>query len=182
MKFSSNDLDECIVREVLKALKAPPVEMLKAALEASHRKKQTRLDWIRSERERLAREEDIAQERADVTRGGLPSVHFDALKKLEKVLQHKKEFEQKLALQPVAPPNDGSEQELEELCRIASEVPRLWQHEGVTRQERKDIVRCLVDHIVVAPSKERIDARIVWKSGAQTPVSVWRAQPASPDS
>ncbi|MEX0802447.1 MAG: recombinase family protein [Candidatus Binatia bacterium] len=176
MSFSSNDLDECIVREVFKVLKAPPIEMLNSALKASHRKKQTRLDWIRSERERLAREESIAQERADVTRGRLPSVHFDALEKLEKILQDKKEFEQKLALKPVAPPNDESEEELEELCRIASEVPRLWQHEAVTHQERKDIVRCLVDHIVVAPTKERIDARIVWKSGAQTPVSVWRAR------
>ena len=31
--------------------------------------------------------------------------------------------------------------ELEELCRIASNVPRLWQNETMTHQERKEILR-----------------------------------------
>jgi len=63
---------------------------------------------------------------------------------------------------------------LEELCRIASEVPALWHHPAVTHQERKEILRCLIDHIVVAATKERIDATIVWKSGEKTPFLIWR--------
>jgi hypothetical protein len=105
-----------------------------------------------------------------------PGVHFAALEKLENVLQEKEQFEQKIALERVTPSIDESEEELEELCRIASDVPGLWQHAAVTHQERKEILRCLIDHIVVGATKSRIDATIAWKSGGQTPVFVWRAR------
>src|SRR6266480_5171547 len=173
--FSSVDFDQCVIREVLKILKAPPIDMLKAALEASRSSKQTRLEWIESERERLAHEQSVAEARADLTRGALPRVHFDALEKIEKVLQEKQEFEQKIAFEKsLAPSSSESEQELEELCRVASYVPDLWNHPSVTHQERKEVLRCLIDHIVVAATKERIDATIFWKSGEQTPFSLWR--------
>lgn len=55
-----------------------------------------------------------------------------------------------------------------------TEVPALWQHELMSHQERKEILRCLIDHIVVMAEKERVDATIVWKSGAKSPVFVWR--------
>jgi hypothetical protein len=32
----------------------------------------------------------------------------------------------------------------------------------------------VIDHIVVTATKERIDATIFWKSGAQTPILIWR--------
>ena len=86
-----------ILRKVFEILQAPPIEMLKSALEASRTKKQTRLDWIRSERERLAHGQRVAEERADLTRGSLPRVHRAALENLETVLQAKEQFEQRLA-------------------------------------------------------------------------------------
>ena len=67
--FTSNDLDRFILRELFKVLETPPVEILKSALEAPAKSKAERLSWIQSERERLAHEECIAQERADLTRG-----------------------------------------------------------------------------------------------------------------
>jgi len=35
-------------------------------------------------------------------------------------------------------------------------------------------LRCVIDHIVVSATKERIDATIFWKTGAQTPILLWR--------
>jgi len=66
------------------------------------------------------------------------------------------------------------EEELEELCRLASDVPGLWHHPSVSHQERKEILRCLIDHIVVAATKEKIDASIVWTSGQKTSLTIWR--------
>ena len=63
---------------------------------------------------------------------------------------------------------------MEKLCRLASDVPSLWHHAAVTNQERKEILRCLIDHVVVAATKEKIDATIFWKSGQQTPLLIWR--------
>ncbi len=84
-----------------------------------------------------------------------PRVHFDALEKLEKVLQEREEFERKIAFEQSAPKPNDSEEELEELCRLASDVPSLWHHAVVTNQERKEILRCLIDHIVVARPRKK---------------------------
>ena len=67
-----------------------------------------------------------------------------------------------------------TDDELEELCRLASDVPALWHHPGVSNQERKEILRCLIDQILVRATKERIDATIVWKTGSQTSLAIWR--------
>ena len=155
-------------------LQAPPIDMLKSALEATRTEKHRRLDWIKSEHERLAHEQRVAEERADLTRGSLPRVHRGALEDLEKVLQAKEQFEQRIALESLLEPNDESDEELEELCRIASDVPELWDNPAVTHQERKEILRCLIDHILVETSEERIDATMVWKTGARTSLFVWR--------
>ena len=163
-EFFSKDFDQYILQEVFKVLKTPPIDMLKSALEASRSEKQTRLSWIQAERERLGHEERMAQARADLTHGNLRRVHLDALEKLEKVLEEKERFEQKSPWSPVAP-NDESEEELDALCQLASEVPSLWHHSEVTNQERKEILRCVIDHVVVAATKERIDATIFWKTG-----------------
>jgi len=173
-RFISYEFDQYILKEVFKVLSTPPLEMLKAALEESKRKELEHRNWIESERERLDHEEHKARERADLTEGSLRRVHLDALEKLEKVLQERDEFEQKIALQQSLPKSDGSDEELEELCRLASEVPALWHHPVVTHQERKEILRCLIDHIVVTATKERIDATILWKSGEKTSLLIWR--------
>jgi DNA invertase Pin-like site-specific DNA recombinase len=173
-RFFFKDFDNHILREVFKVLKAPPIDMLKSVLEASRNDKQTRLSWIEAERERLAHEERMAQARADLAHGNLRRVHLDALEKLEKVLEEKERFEQKIALEPLVTPQDESEKELEELCRVTSQVPSLWHHATVTNQERKAILRCIIDHIVVAASKERIDATIFWKSGEPIVISILR--------
>jgi DNA invertase Pin-like site-specific DNA recombinase len=173
-RFVSYEFDQYILAEVFKVLKTPPLDMLKAALAASESQEQKRLSWIASERERLKHEEKIARERADRAHGSLPRVERDALEKLERVLQEKDEFEQKLALEQAKVKKTETVNELEELCRLASDVPALWHHPVVTHQERKEILRCLIDHIVVTATKERIEATIVWKSGAQTPIVIWR--------
>src|SRR5262249_14948866 len=173
MRFSSLDLDRFIAREVLKVLKAPPLEMLKRALEASRTKNQARRDWIQSERERLAHEERVAEERAELARGKLQGVYFAALEKIEQIREEKEQFEKKVALEPT-PSNQESEEKIEELCRVASDVPELWNHAAMTHQERKEILRCLIDHIVVAATKDKIEGTIYWKAGAQIPFLIWR--------
>ena len=101
-------------------------------------------------------------------------MHFGALEKLENILQEKEQFEQKIAVERTASPDDESEEELAELCRLVSDVPSLWHHPAVTNQEKKELLRCVIDHIVVAANKERIDAKIVWKSDTPTLLSMWR--------
>src|SRR5262249_21177134 len=124
-RFISHEFDQYVLREVFNVLKTPPLDMLKAALEESQNQERVRLSQIKSERERLEYEERKARERADLTHSGLQRVYLDALKRLEKVLQEKEQFEQKIAVVQSVPKSEESEEELEELCRLASDVPCL---------------------------------------------------------
>jgi DNA invertase Pin-like site-specific DNA recombinase len=173
-RFISYEFDQYVLGEVFKVLQSPPLQMLKTALEESRSKELARLNWIDSERERLDHEEEKARERADLARGNLPRVYLDALGKLEQVLREKDEFAQKIAVEQALSKSRDSIDDLEELCRLASDVPGLWHHPAVKHQERKEILRCLIDHVVVAATKERIEATIVWKSGEKTPFFFWR--------
>jgi DNA invertase Pin-like site-specific DNA recombinase len=176
-RFISYEFDKCILAEVFKVLKTPPLEMLRTALEETRSQERARLNWIESERERLEHEERRAQERAELTHGSLRRVNRDALEKLENVLKEKEDFEQKIALNRSVPKSDASEEELEELCRIVSDVPSLWHHATVTHQERKEILRSVIDHIVVAATNEKLNATICWKSGSQTVLKpIWRVK------
>jgi DNA invertase Pin-like site-specific DNA recombinase len=173
VNFSSNDLEKMIVQEVLNVLTAPPIEILRAAARASQSQKQARLSRMEAERKRLANEERAAQERVDLSSRRLPRVRRAAFEKLEKVLQEKERLEQEYA-SALAGQSDETHIDLEELCRVASDVPELWLHEAVSYEERKQILRSVIDHILIAATTERIDATIVWKAGGQTPLFVWR--------
>ena len=99
---------------------------------------------------------------------------MDALQKLEDVLQEREEFACKIEIERAAVPSCETDEELAELCKLASDVPGLWHHPAVTHQERKELLRCVIDHIVIAATKEEIDATIVWKTGDKTPIHIWR--------
>ena len=172
-RFVSLEFDQYIVAEVFKILKTPPLDMLTSALEATRAQDRTRRSWMEAERERLKHEEQKAQELMDRSHGSHRRVYDYAVDKLEKVLQAKQEFEQEVTIEQSKAKELQTNEELEELCRLAAELPTLWHHPVVTHQERKELLRCVIDYIVVSATKERIDATIFWKTGAQTPIVLW---------
>src|SRR5205823_1764506 len=62
------------------------------------------------------------------------------------------------------------------LCRLAADIPALWRHPLVTDHDRKEIRACLIERIVVRADAEAVEGTIVWVSGAETPVRVWRRE------
>jgi DNA invertase Pin-like site-specific DNA recombinase len=173
-RFVSLEFDQYIVAEVFKILKTPPLDMLISALEATRAQERAWLSWIESERERLEHKVQEAQELVHRSHGSRPRVYEYAVDQLDKALEEKEAFKQKIAIEHAKAKKFETNEELEELCRLAAEVPALWHHPLVTHQERKELLRCVIDYIVVSATKERIDATIFWKTGAQTLIVLWR--------
>src|SRR5215510_1607885 len=175
-RFTSCEFETNVLARVFKILESPPLEMLQAALEETRRQERTRLDWIESERQRLELEMRKAQELIDRSYGKHQRVWEYADNKLEAILKEKEQFElkTKIAIEQAKATNFETDEKLEELCRIASDVPALWHHPAVSNQDRKEILRCLIDEILVKATKERIDATIVWKTGSQASLAIWR--------
>lgn len=68
---------------------------------------------------------------------------------MEKILKERDEFERNVASEVAKAKKQETAEELEEVCNFASDVPGLWQHPAVTNLERKEILRCLIEKIVV---------------------------------
>jgi hypothetical protein len=64
-------------------------------------------------------------------------------------------------------PVTSSESERARVRSLAGAIPALWQAEGTTDADRKEIIRCLVEKVVVGVQRrsEQIIIRIHWQGG-----------------
>jgi hypothetical protein len=171
--FDGKDLDYAVEKAVLSVLGAPPLELLREAHAESRRQFDSRRIWIESERERLANEKEKALDLLNRSRLETPRIYQFAQDRLEEILKASEEFERKAVSDLARLGNIPADRELEELCALAVDVPRLWTHPLVTYQDRKDIIRALIERIDVIATKEKIEGVVRWKSGQTTPVLVW---------
>jgi len=174
MSLQGRDVDAAIERLVLPILEAPPLQMLQDALANARAAQRAHEARIESERARLAFEEKraLAQCESVDERNLRVAVHFQ--RRAEAAIAAREDFERRLAATPSRPPVDGSSDELRALCQMAADVPALWRNPLVTNVERKQILACLIDRVVIDATKEAIEATVHWVTGAETPIRVWR--------
>jgi DNA invertase Pin-like site-specific DNA recombinase len=171
--FDGKDLDRAVEKSVLSVLGAPPLELLREAHAESRRQLDSQRTWIESQRERLANEREKALDLLNRSRLETPRIYQFAQDRLEEILKASEEFERKALSDLARLGNIPADRELEELCALAADVPKLWTHPLVTCQDRKDIIRALVERIDVIATRERIEGVVHWTSGQTMPVAVW---------
>ena len=67
-------------------------------------------------------------------------------------------------------PDILTESEKIEIQSLASDIPHLWESESTTREQRQQIVRLLIERVIVAVqgNTEKVHVCIHWKGGCQT--------------
>lgn len=56
---------------------------------------------------------------------------------------------------------------------IGQHLPVLWHHELLSQRQRKALLRCLIDKVVLhRPEPATVQARIVWRGGETTTLSI----------
>lgn len=61
----------------------------------------------------------------------------------------------------------------EAFTAIGQQLPRIWQQDVLTREQRKALLRCLIDKVVIHRAvPERVQTRIVWRGGDTTAFEV----------
>jgi hypothetical protein len=56
---------------------------------------------------------------------------------------------------------------------IGQHLPTLWHHELLSQRQRKALLRCLIDKVVMhRPEPATVQARIVWRGGETTTLSI----------
>ena len=163
-------LDDLVAREVLRALEPAVLELSLRAIEnVEHERKRLHDHWrqtlerakhevARVERQYLA----VEPENRLVART-LESRWEEALKSLRQVEEDYHRFVAKL-------PPTLSASDLKKIRSLSGNVTTLWHAPATSAADRKQIVRCLVERVVVEidKSSELNDVTIVWQGGSAT--------------
>jgi len=99
-------------------------------------------------------------------------------RRFENALQGLQDIEVKTKTQMDAMDRPLTQEEEQTLKSYAEQLPRLWQAPTTTTQERKRIVRCLIETVVVTAPKDasHIKAEVHWIGGQVTTIEVRRGR------
>jgi DNA invertase Pin-like site-specific DNA recombinase len=91
----------------------------------------------------------------------------EALRKVEEAREAAEQFARR-PLAPHLPPEMRAQ-----LCDLGRTLPELWRRGHLTPAQQKDLLRSLIRHIIIRrPQADTIEAKVVWVSGAMTPLQV----------
>jgi DNA invertase Pin-like site-specific DNA recombinase len=175
-RITASTLDDLVAQELLRALEPAALELSLRAIENVEQERKRLHDQWRQKLERAQYEVSRAErhyhavdpENRLVART-LEARWEEALKKQRALEEEYHRFLAKLPATLSAP-------DRERIQALSQNVPSLWYAGGTTATDRKQIVRCLVERVVVAadPATERTDVTIVWKGGLTTQHQVAR--------
>jgi hypothetical protein len=169
-------LDAFVRRWALAALEPAALEL---SLEAAQHLEQERAELERLWQQRLERAAYEADRAARTFRLVEPE-HRLVARQLER------EWEAKLAAQQQLqedyqrfqrqPPRGLSADERAAIRRLAADIPALWEAPTTTQAERKEMLRQIIERVVVAAAgaSERVQVSIEWVGGARTTGAVIR--------
>lgn len=163
-------LDEFVSRQVLRALEPASLELsLEAAKNIEQQRQeldsvwQKRLERARYETERISRHYHLVEPENRLVARHLAHEWEEKLQQEKKLAE---EYDRFVRDQPRLLRED----EREAIRCLAQDIPALWEAPQTTDQDRKEIVRQVVDRVVVdvVGQSERVKLTIHWAGGAQT--------------
>jgi len=159
------ELDQLVSEKILQALEPAALELsLRAAADVDRERRQLhghwqrKLDQARYEAERIERQyQEVEPENRRVART-LETRWDQALQAEQKLREDYDRFLQ------TTPPEITAD-ERAKIESLSASIPKLWDADGTTNADRKDIIRCLVERVEVTAQSdsEFMDVTIHWK-------------------
>jgi DNA invertase Pin-like site-specific DNA recombinase len=186
--FTGRPLEQLVERQVLRVLEPAAVELALAAADDVEREHRTLNEqWrLRLERARYATDRAARQYHAVEPENRLVARELE--RRWEECMQAQRgaeeEYERFCKQQPAA----LTEVQLERVRALAKDVPALWRSQECSAKDRQDIVRCLVDQVVVntSASSPTLEVAIHFAGGfvshheLRRPVGRWDQLPEYP--
>ena len=99
-------------------------------------------------------------------------------RRLERALEELEAVRDESEARLAALPAELSDEEAARLRELAHELPRLWRAPSTRSQDRKRIVRCLIDQVVVSIPEEgsTLEVEVYWNGGEVTTLAVKRGR------
>ena len=178
------EVEAWVAEQVLEALQPAVLEAsLNAAAEVETRRREVTRHWeqrverTRYEADRAGRQYHACEPENRLVARTLERRWDESLRAVQ---QLEAEFDRFSREQPRA----LGEAEREQIRRLAEEVPRLWHAPTTTPADRRQVIRLLIDRVVlrVVPGDDRVAVRVEWAGGSvgermiERPVQGYRNQ------
>jgi DNA invertase Pin-like site-specific DNA recombinase len=175
-RIAAATLDDLVAREVLCALQPAALELSLRASEHVERDRRRvhdqwrqRLERARQEVTRAERQYQLVEPENRLVARTLEERWEEALKRQRR---EEEDYDRFLAQQPPT----LSRAERNRIKMLSDNVAQLWKAGGTSAIDRKQIVRCLVERVILVAdrSTERNEVTIVWQGGMTTKHQVAR--------
>ncbi len=171
----ADSVDQYVVESFFQALSPVELDVYAAAVAAGQATFQQIEQAHRQHLERLRYEAALAQRQFNRVDPDNRLVAAELEKRWEAALAELKRAEEAQATRSVSsPPLLALNSELEMAFRaIGQHLPTVWQQGRVSQKHKKALLRALIDKVVVHRlARDRVQARIVWKGGETTTLSI----------
>jgi DNA invertase Pin-like site-specific DNA recombinase len=169
-RITASVLDDLVVKELLRALEPASLELSLCAIENVEQERQRLHDHWRQKLERVQHEVSRAERQYHAVEPDNRLVARTLEARWEEALKKQRQMEEEYHRFLAKLPTTLSATDRERIQALAQNVPSLWNAADTTAADRKRVVRCLVERVVVVIDKasERNDVTIVWKGGLTT--------------
>jgi DNA invertase Pin-like site-specific DNA recombinase len=163
-------IDGLVADQVLHALEPATLELSLTAIadleqerEQLHRHWRQRLERARYDSERAERQYRAVEPENRLVARTLEKCWEEAMQQQHKL---EEEYDRFLWKQPSIVSND----ELARIRALSRDIPALWNAPGTSAADRKEIIRLLVERVVVLvePNSQEVQATIHWRGGPKT--------------
>ena len=175
-RITASTLDDLVVQELLRALEPAALELSLRAIENVEQERKRLHDQWRQKLERVQHEVGRAERQYHAVEPENRLVARTLEARWEEALKKQRELEEEYHRFLAKLPATLSATDRERIQALSQNVPSLWYAAGTTATDRKQVVRCLVERVVVAADQatELTDVTIVWKGGVETQHQVAR--------
>jgi len=169
-------LDAFVSRQVLAALEPAALDLSLAATERLEQERADLLALWEQRRERAAYEAERARRQYDAVEPENRLVARTLERQWEAKLVAQQQLEEAYHRFLQEQPRTLSEAERATIRRLAADIPALWTASTTTPADRQELIRQIVDAVVVAADgkSERVQVTIHWVGGGETAGTVVR--------
>jgi len=170
-------IDDLVGQQVLRALEPAAIELSLKAIENIHlERKRLHLHWQQC-LERAAQEAQRAERQYHAVEPENRLVARSLERRWEEALRTHQALQEDYDRFLQEQPRQLSEDERLRIVALSSDIPTLWHAAETTVAERKEIVRLLVERVVVnvRPDSEQAQVEIAWRGGLTTSHNIVRS-------
>jgi DNA invertase Pin-like site-specific DNA recombinase len=160
-------VDDLVARQVLVALEPAALELsLQAAQDLGQERDRLHRHW-EQQRERARYESERAERQYQAVEPENRLVARSLERRWEEALCNQRQLEDEYDRFRREQPPRLSEDELARITALSRDIPALWDAPATTSAQRKEIIRLLIERVVVDARKgtEYVDAKIHWRGG-----------------